>query len=738
MSSPNAARVLPLLLLSVTACASAPPLSATMPRVAVPRSVQADTLAEARRIYAGLPSADPSRLELRDRLAAYFYRDNAEANVNGGAASPGAAGAYDELVRRFTDVADLHRREDFETRSVAGELVSLAKELRPGAQGRGDEAVSLSVLLVLATVESEAEAAEADYGQITEWGRDTRATMNSRFEALSSLIDVWQQHADLTPAPAVLTKLARLEVDRRSELLGRMRRGGERAFSRQELFTAPAVLQQAPLSVAAVFLAEGDLASALTEVKALVRAGSGDGSGIEKELLRVLEMAEAGDAGAELELAMTYARGRPDTAAGLCEHGYRRFPKDHRFAECLGRIVAETSDHALSAAWVRDAVRRAPANRELHDEALGLLREFIERAAPETNPLELRGIVRHADEIIRERERRWPGAGAASGLERFLSAVGLMETNSGEIDAAEARFQASLDVRETSQALEQLGRLRIARRDYAGGITLYERAMKLADPGAGLASVFSVSELLTRTGDAQLALGDAAAAKQSFEAALKLLGESESRANPFGKVEIRMRSGILLARLGSAKDGAKAFRDAIREAEGLRASMGEPEAFPASQALQQTYARILSHLASAPEANPGLAEDIFRAAQRQLTLDPEWRVYFALWTKLVAVRAGKAPDDEVRIVLEQMKKHSGWHGALARFGLGEIDYGKLLSLATDRGHRTEAHFYQVIQTIAAGDDAATKRQLGLTLEGHMVNFYEFTMAEELSRLPPKP
>jgi lipoprotein NlpI len=171
----------------------------------------------------------------------------------------------------------------------------------------------------------------------------------------------------------------------------------------------------------------------------------------------------------------------------------------------------------------------------------------------------------------------------------------------------------------------------------------------------------------------------------------------------------------------------------MRIAQNLRSSMGDRELFPASDALQQTYARILSHLASAPVPNPVLAQDVFRAAQRQLTLDPEWKVYFALWTKLIAARAGKPADDEVSIVLNQYKRAADWHGQLARFGVGEMTYEQLLAAADGPGQQTEAHFYAAAGAMARNDAATAARLLDLAVKLRMVNYYEFTMAQDLLR-----
>ncbi|MCA9601461.1 MAG: tetratricopeptide repeat protein [Polyangiales bacterium] len=706
-------------------CGGAPP-AASASTLPVPARVSAGDFAEALRKYTALSPGNAQRAKLRRVLATHYIETEVP--------SLGDA-SYESLVGAFSEVAALHEPADFESGDLAPELVSLARQIRGEAAKRGDEAVVLAALLILRTAGVDADTAKKDYDEVNRWGRRARATIDSDLEGISSVVELWEDHATLTPAPEVLAALAKLEIRRRDMLLDHMKRGDSSSMTRQDLFTAPAILRQTPLTVAAIFLEHGDLASARTYVKAL-----GDTGGMEAELIRVLDAALGGSGDALLELAMTYARGKPSTTVGICAYGYRAFPKDSSFPQCLARIAAEDNQHALATAWFRETVRVAPTHRELYDEALGQVREFVERAPADTNPEVVRGMVKQADEIISERERRWPGTSQEIELERFYAAVGMMEMNAGNLDSARARFEAALKVKETAPSLEQLGRIASARGNHAEAVEFFERAKELSEGIPGLPGAFAYAELLGRIGDEHRALGALPQAKTAYESALKILAAAENAANPFGMVEVLMRRGILLDRLDRAKEGARAFREAIRNAENLRSAMGEREAFPASAALQQTYARILSHLAAAPEPNLELAQDIFRAAQRQLTLDPEWKVYFALWTSMLGARSGKATDAEVNIVLGQHRSADAWYGALARFGLGELDEAGLLAAAKDQGQRTEAYFYAFIPATRAHEDAKAIEQLELTIRAQMVNFYEFIMADELlsqrRRSPP--
>jgi hypothetical protein len=165
------------------------------------------------------------------------------------------------------------------------------------------------------------------------------------------------------------------------------------------------MIQQAPLSVAAVYLERSDIDGAIAAVKAM-----GDAGGAEKEIIRALTAGKQGDTTALLEIAMGFVRGKPAAALGICRYGYLRHRKDRTFPLCLARIEAEDNDPAMATAWFREAVRVAPSEQDVYDESIKQIREFVDRAPADADPLTLRGMVAQADDIIAERQKRWPKA----------------------------------------------------------------------------------------------------------------------------------------------------------------------------------------------------------------------------------------------------------------------------------------------------------------------------------------
>ena len=221
--------------------------------------------------------------------------------------------------------------------------------------------------------------------------------------------------------------------------------------------------------------------------------------------------------------------------------------------------------------------------------------------------------------------------------------------------------------------------------------------------------------------------GDVEAARRSYAEALKLW-ETSVNSKEDGPVRAfaHIRRAVLLSRLGRMPEALDAFELGLQSAPGNR----------------EAYAQVLSHLVvSTP--NPDLAAATLRRVQRQLTLDPEWKVYFSWWVRAIAARAHAPMPTDIAKLLARMARSEAWWGHLAQFGVNSIDYAKLKSLAKDRGEQTEADFYEGARLLGTGDLAGARGMFKRVLDSRMVGFYEYQMAQELlllddaTLLPPK-
>jgi tetratricopeptide (TPR) repeat protein len=671
--------------------------------IEVPERITGDTYAEYARIYVGLKLDDGARLPLRERLVAYLAEDT-EAFLRDA--------EYEDVLDRFDAIMDYYSPEDLGAGRVPRQIAPIAEAVIEKGSPRGDEGAVLSAHLVLDTLDPDGGHREK-YEALVRWGREARATLPNALERYTRLIEVWDTHAELTPTPEVLEFLARLHVERRDAILQLIPGDGPglslpSGVSFAELRMAPMILRRAPLDVAGVFLAHGDVASALSHVEAM-----GDAGGAEMALIRALRDARDGDDDAQLELAFAYAEGAPSVARGLCRHGRRRRPDDPRYAVCLARVAAADDDFAMATGWYAEAIEVAPDERGLYDEALDNLGAFIARGLFDSDPTDARAMARAAEKILQERTRRFPESEPTVTAERLQYVVGLLEMNAGNPEEARRRLESSVEARETAEAHLELGRIAESTGRPEDAARHYRRALDLI---TGEGQDDARAELQEHLGDALRASGDDQQAQRMYRQALELwtrLGRQADDGD--ARAQIAVRRGVLLDYLGRREDAREAFHAAMDAAPGAR----------------EIYARILSHLVVA-EPDVELANEVFVGAQRQLTLEPEWKVYFALWVVAIGARAGEDPGTEAKAVLRSHASGDEWWARLARFGLGELGYNELLANAESLGQRTEAHFYQGTALLGTGDQAGAQRQFRMVLESNMVNFYEFIMALELT------
>lgn len=651
---------------------------------------------DAERRFLRMAQNDPERPALRARLmASVLSQAQALADV----------GDYEGVVAEVSRLSTFLSPSEYATGDLPKSLEPLAQYLVDRGGRLGDEGRVLGGYFLLQRLSGE-PSYRAKYDRVANWSRDSRAALDSMSEHYAGLIDVWSDHADLTPAPEVLDTLAGLYIAGRDavaaetvETRHRLGIGGERQ------------LRLAPLNVAAVYLAHGEIASAISKVESM-----GGGGELQLRLLDLLRAAKSTDeagASATFELIEGYRVARPDVAAGLCRSALLRFPADYRFPTCMARVAADAERFADATAWYVNAIDLAPDMIELYDEALGQLDEFIEVRLSDPHPERSSALARGAEKILAERQKRWPDSEPPIAPNRLEFLIGMLEMNAGNPEEAQRRFEISLRQDENPEALLQLGLLleRIGRPEEAE--RRYRRALALTPTGS-LPDDLRRAEIFEHLGNVARAKGEEKEMTAHYRTALRAWTEARAQVEgPTGAL-VEMRRGVLLDHLGLHDDAVDAFENAMMYAPQWR----------------DVYATILSHLVSA-KPNYELASAVWRRSQLQLSLPPEWKVYFTLWVQLIAARSGRPPSEEHTDLLRRLSGSSSWWGKLASFGAGQIDYAALLGVASSLGERTEAMYYEGTRRLIAGDTAGAYEQLEAVLGTKMVSFYEYEMARKL-------
>ncbi|MBW2507827.1 MAG: tetratricopeptide repeat protein [Deltaproteobacteria bacterium] len=653
-------------------------------------------LPDAERRFLRMAESDPERLDLRDRLiATVLNKAQVLADV----------GDYEGVVGEVRQLTTYLSPQDYAAGILPKQIEPIATYIADRGGRLGDEGYALAANLILLRLTKDAFY-QSRYDTIANWGRESRANLDTVSEQYAGLISVWSRHADLTPAPEVLDTLAELHIGGRDAV------AAESTETRHRLgMGAERQLRLAPLNVAAVYLTHGELRNAIAKVESM-----GGGGELRQRLLELMRAADGSDpsaAAATFELVEGYRVARPEVAAGLCRTSLLRFPADYRFPTCMARVAADAERFADATAWYVIAIDLAPDMIELYDEALGQLDEFIEVRLSDPHPERSSALARGAEKILDERQKRWPTSEPPIAPNRLEFLVGMLEMNAGHADEAQRRFENSIAEDEDPGALLQLGLLleRTGELDLAE--SRYRRALELT-PIDSLPDELRRSEILEHMGDIARARGDDREMTARYQDALKAWTDARDQVEgPTGAL-VEMRRGVLLDQLGRHEAAVDAFESAMTHAPQWR----------------DVYATILSHLVSATP-NFDLASSVWRRSQLQLTLPPEWKVYFTLWMQMIAARAEQAPVKEHTDLLRRLGQSSNWWGKLASFGAGDLDYQDLISVASSLGEETEALYYEATRLFIAGDRQAANEQFRRVLDTKMVSFYEYEMARRL-------
>lgn len=691
-----------LCLLLLVGCGAAATQTVATVRTPIPSTVTEASYGDALRSFFHLRFDDPARARLRAQMIAIVGARTARlAEIHD----------YPKLVEQLFELTQLYTPEELAESDLAPELEAVAKLVVEHGEARGDEGRVLSGLLIQRSIHRDQPEFAAAYARLATWGEESRMGLAGLgpLENYEGLVSAWEEHVRLTPTSEAMEALARLYMERRDALIQLFQQSDEQLPLSSMVFQG---VQRTVLDVAGVFLARGDLAAAHRHVSALAT-----GNGIERRLADAIELARedsAAGAGAMLDLARSYLEGgRSDVALGMCRYGLRQMPNDPRFHQCLARTAAITNDYAGAMAWYAEAVALAPDERPLYDEILEVLGNLIEQGLMATDPTGSRRLGARAIEILKQRTERWPDSPTPISPADLYLAIGVSEMNAGNAPEAEARLRESLAAQDSVKTLLQLGLLltRTERGDDA--IAVYQRALAQT-PADDPRQSHERAQILEQLGDAQRASGHADQSVRTYSEALELWNVTLSglRGPAIGLAQVRR--GVLLDRLDRHADAVAAFEQAIMQAPAIR----------------DVYATILTYFV-ASGTDHEFANRVFRRAQVQMDLAPEWKVYFALWLRSNATRQGLPDDIDAHVTFEDLSSGDGWWGRLARFGAGTLPYAQLLQEASSIGERTEAHFYEALRVLAAGKTSDADALLRQVIETRMINFYEYAMAHEL-------
>jgi len=223
------------------------------------RAVDDESYGDVRRLYLVLAPDDPIRIAVRDRLVTHLAT-RSESLI--------AAEDYEAVVALLGDMTALLAPSDLAVGGSVPEAIRpLARFVADTGSRRGDEPRTLAALLLLLRSAGSDAAMQAEYDRVASWGHDARLgaaadgsppSFEHLFDGAVGILEVWQEHARLCPAPEVLEHLTGLFVELTSAFNGGAG-SVEQGFaprlsptSMEELQFVAALLERTPLEIAAV------------------------------------------------------------------------------------------------------------------------------------------------------------------------------------------------------------------------------------------------------------------------------------------------------------------------------------------------------------------------------------------------------------------------------------------------------------------------------------------------------
>ncbi|MDD9967700.1 MAG: hypothetical protein OXR73_15810, partial [Myxococcales bacterium] len=359
MKRRHAIPLLVLLLLPMlqVACGSAPkpPPLRRVHRILPPHINDSTLPAHVRRFHE-LAIDDKERWDLRKGLIAHL-RTKTQERLD--------ADNYDAVVEHFVEFTSLYTPAEIADGNLPDALEPICEYLIDHGSPRGDEARVLSSLLVLHNLHPDDSAHFEYYQRLRRWSIETRTGLGSPFGLDDELIDVWSEHARMTPTPDLLSQLARYHIDFRNALLQQFQSPERIMPMGREYYE---LVQAKAFDVAGVFLRYGDTASALSHLRAIGPAGNRDA-----QLLTLLERAqEDDDEGADALWALAheapYARGDKDVSESLCKLGHMEHPRDPRFPRCLATLAMLKDDLDGVLSYYMEALALSADREPVYDE----------------------------------------------------------------------------------------------------------------------------------------------------------------------------------------------------------------------------------------------------------------------------------------------------------------------------------------------------------------------------------
>jgi tetratricopeptide (TPR) repeat protein len=725
-----------------------------------------DDFTEARLVFQALPTNAPQRAELRGKLLHYLLDPVLALNpvkLRAEVRDLENDDVYDTIFESFREALALYdpaelwsappRIPEPEQRLLrpAAELVVSLFSPRGGA-----EQVTLA-LAALTTMQPEVRDWRDRLDQVVGWTDEANDVSERGPRRSSSAVDVLEGALADWPAPAVITRLDALYLERQQRVVSGLRRPGGGESARRalgELLLAHGdEIQRAVVSMAGVYLRAGLIAEAARRTAVL--AGQ---TGDDPELRALLVAAAKPDAAASDFLALArrflpridYLGGTateapdPIIALRVLEAGIARRPNDAELLVLSAHVARLLSSYFLAIRRLEEAqliLEHTPAAGELTAKVSAELIElYFLRLRLRLDPERDAPAYAEADALkqrFAETSQRFKGADMKVKAADIDFELARSYVNTGQIDRAEPLFLRAREEGEpTAEVTVELANLALKRGDPRRAAQTIQEGLDALRGSQDasrdtIGSVEGRSRLERLLGDSMDAVGDHSAAEVAWRSGLigweRLMIEHLRRKNLSESAEAAVEVGRLLYLLGRHSEGLQKFDEAIEE-DGDR---------------DQTYIDVVAFLVQQGETDAAISVYHRALARPGRAVSEYVKVYTSLWVLDLSRRTTKLPDAKAEAYLRTLdrrhgdlrpRRGAGWYRLLAKYAVGQLTYEQLLGAADTTGKRAEAYFYEGMHRLADGKSDDAHQLWQKVVDTRMFSFFEFDMASRYLRV----
>ena len=517
----------------------------------------------------------------------------------------------------------------------------------------------------------------------------------------SSTIEILQKTLDVYPSDSVVSRLAKLLVERQHALEAKFRTEGAnfnliRAHGPEVLRTSWHVIRA---------YARG---GKLKRAPATLRLLSGLGRNLDLETRLSQALARNSTPLHWLRLATVF-RGNEDepadfgTALAICELAAVRFPKSEEVHVCMADFSAETGAVQKSIRLYEETAELGSLTTQNKKKLRGLYLGELDRLSSAGRMREATVLFDKMSSFLNSDTNKKSVIAAA------LTTMARGQLNQGRIKGAEHYLNRSLRTENSASALELLGIIAIKHGHFVVAEERFEQALR--NTSQNLLGKVQSARIFRELAEIKLQHRTAAGAKVLLKRSLKEWRKlsTENKLSKKRRAEVVLETGKVLWLLGRHIEA----RDTMAAA--LEVSGND-----------DMYSQVLAFLTL--HGDYATALDTYHRALASPKIREQIKTYMSLWIVALSKRKSRP---QIGQAMDYLKNIDGtlWHQSLAQYASGKLSIANLRSRAINAGQKAELNYYAAALGAFERPTKQTEKLLRRVIASNVILFFEFEMAQ---------